>query len=546
MAANYALASAALASQGSLPILLSASITVSAVTSNEITVLRALSSSVSVSGSITGDVKLVNNAGSSIDASGSITGDVKLNNNLVTSLSVSGSITGDAKLDNSASANITAAVTSDVAAPFILNPLSTSVQATNVTSTVLNIDKLLQATIDISGDVSGEIVVVYPNSSSLNVTGSVANAYLFVANNILGDIQVIVTSNVSETVQKDLSASIESLTINDAELNVSKNLSGSLLIDTDISVGVPLFCNAQVSVNAYPLLNVNGNVTGSPGGPSVDGFIPLSSLRLIRQSETSDPETYTVTANFSGDANIITEIVEVDLDDNPAGVISYSYTGNQATFNVLTPRAVYAESSTFVLSKEVSPIYNTSIDYNTKFSAKIKQSRIGNNFYSTKFHIPGNYLCSLKDDGYGNINLFEWIDTITPEYIRTVGTIDYDTGAVLIKDLNIIAVQDSRIFFRVESLDALAPTKEYLNLKSSQLVQSSTVTFPSGETVQISSYEKQTDLVILWAYIKARSYDISNPSVTLETREATYKIIILPDYDLSKQKILQTLAAETN
>jgi hypothetical protein len=525
---------------------LSASITVSAATSAQTLELSKFLQ-VSASATVTASpiATLYNGASASATVSGSASATLSLTKQLESSLDVSANVIGDAKLDNSAQTNALVEVVAELGLA-ALNPLEAIVYATNVTSTVLNVDKLLASDLNVSASTSGDIFVIYPVSENLTTTVTVNDAYLFVSNNASTSINVSGSVSGSAVVDKDLFANIDFATEVNAELALTKNLSGNLSVDTDMIVGIPLYCEIQLSVNAYPLLNVNSNVTGSPGGPSVDGFTPLSALRLLRVSESADPSTHNVTASFSEDPDVVTEIMEVDLDDNPAGVISYSYTGNQVTFDVLTPREVYAESSTFVLSKEVSPLYNTIIDYNTKFSAKIKQSRIGNNFYSSKFYVPGDYLCSLKDDGYGNINLYEWIDPVTPEYVRTVGTVDYDTGAVSIRQLNITAIQDPRMFFWVESLDALAPTKDYIDLKSSQLVQSSTLTFPSGETVEISSYEKQTDLVVLWAYIKARSYNVATPEVTLETREVTYKIIILPDYDLSKQKILQSLAAATN
>jgi hypothetical protein len=103
----------------------------------------------------------------------------------------------------------------------------------------------------------------------------------------------------------------------------------------------------------------------------------------------------------------------------------------------------------------------------------------------------------------------------------------------------ITSLYDLELFFFVESLDAIIPTKDYFTAQNNLLVDSKTITFPTGEQVEISQYEKQTDIVDLEIYVTARSYALGSPLTTVETRTATYVLRIVPDYDIGKNAIKQ-------
>jgi hypothetical protein len=113
-----------------------------------------------------------------------------------------------------------------------------------------------------------------------------------------------------------------------------------------------------------------------------------------------------------------------------------------------------------------------------------------------------------------------------------------------VRQLDIRAKQEAFLYFAVESVNNVIPTSTYFSEQNATIVQSQTITFPGGEQVEISQYEKSADIVDIYIYVKARSYNITSPEVTLEEREAIYKLTILPDYDSGKERLLQLLAEE--
>jgi hypothetical protein len=294
---------------------------------------------------------------------------------------------------------------------------------------------------------------------------------------------------------------------------------------------------SKVTVSA--LLDVDGNTEGSPGGLPAPGFLPPSSVVLAQHIESAPASTYTITADF--DPLLETEITSVFFNDNPANVLTYSIIGSDLFITANTPADVYAQASTFMVNRKVVPQFNEFINYNVRFNTLVKRDNDGRNFYSNKFYAEQNSVCFLQDDGTGLIDLYEEITPGTTKKLKTVGRLDYTTGFVEVKNLMITSLYDVELFFFVESLDSIIPTKDYFTEQNNLLVQSKTITFPTGEQVEISQYEKQTDIVDLEIYVTARSYALASPLTTVETRTATYVLRIVPDYDLGKNAIKQLL-----
>jgi hypothetical protein len=478
--------------------------------------VKNIASSISTSLSATSTLSVVKNSSASIN--GSLTTSPSLSVSLMGSISTT--VSQHSSLSVGLFLQISASATANVTLSVVKNPVS-SINLSGNTTGLIQISKKLSASINAS-ELNAALLLQYQLLSS-NLTSSITtNASLSVS------LMAIVANSISTT----------------QPLTVIKHLNANILANSNINVGTPVEGNITLKNNVYALLDVNGNTWGYPGGSSVLGFYPLSALTLAQQSESSNSQTYQITASFSNEPSITTEIIEVDFDDNPADVLSYSINNNVVNVSVNTPKLVYKESSTFLVQKEVVPLFNVSYNYTTKFNTKIKQSRAGKNFYSGKFYVEGGYLCELKDDGYGNINLYEFSDAINSSYSKTVGSINYDNGYIFINNLYIHSIPTSQLFFYVESLDDIIPTTDYFNYVNSLTVQSRTITFPSGEIVEISEYKKSTELVELYVYVKARSYAVSNPTVTLETREVLYKIVIFPDYDSGKNRILSMVTSQ--
>jgi hypothetical protein len=208
-----------------------------------------------------------------------------------------------------------------------------------------------------------------------------------------------------------------------------------------------------------------------------------------------------------------------------------------------TPAEVYAESSTFIARRELVPVLGQPYNYKVRFNTKVKQDRNGRNFHSDLFVLDGNITCFMEDDGSGKILLIEQIEPGNTQVLKTVGTLKYESGDIEVTQLWIQEKIDNQLFFYVESLDEIVPTSTYFAEQNSLVVQSSTVTFPTGEQVEISQYEKATELVELSIFVKSQDRNTITNEIS-NIRTAIYKLVILPDYDSGKERLLQAITEE--
>ena len=390
---------------------------------------------------------------------------------------------------------------------------------------------------------SAETVVLTAGASrtetavTSSAESSVSSAENIVAEtNIINDNQLATVTFVVSFVDSIIVAASTESSTNIIVSNIADSLVSSDVAYAEVTSfqGITS-CSTTVSA----LLDIDGNTEGSPAGIAALGFTPLSSLVLAQHIESEPTATYTITADF--DPLLETEITSVFFNDNPANVLTYSIIGADLFITANTPADVYTQASTFMVNRKVVPQFNESINYNVRFNTLVKRDNDGRNFYSNKFYAEQNSICFLQDDGTGLIDLYEEITPGTTKKLKTVGRLDYTTGFVEVRNLMITSLYDLELFFFVESLDSIIPTKDYFTEQNNLLVQSKTITFPTGEQVEISQYEKQTDIVDLEIYVTARSYALASPLTTVETRTATYVLRIVPDYNLGKTAIKQLL-----
>lgn len=542
-----------------------------------------LSASAQVVANVTAQPNLVldNKLAANIFADTLSSAAIVLQNNAVSSLSVTASTAANLTLENNSSASLSV---SAIASPLLtqVQPISADISVSAVTEpntvgvtrdlfasltaeanlvSFSNLDNSLQSTLVVDQLMTGLLDVNKQLASSLSTSASVTGVLDLTKN--LGislssvattdsnlDQSVVLSTNSavsasttpSLTVVIDVAAEISTSATTVANVTTTKNLSGSLVVNAEINTGTVISGDILVSVLCAALLDVDSNTDGSVGGFATEGFSPQTSVVLAQHVESAEAETYTITANFG--VGVETEIMSVSFNDNPANVLSYLVSGNQAFITANTPADVYAQASTFVVNRELVPVYNTSYNYKVRFNTAVKKDLSGNNFYSGKFYSEGNTLCFLSDDGRGIVDLYEELAPGTAVKLKSVGIIDYATGYVQVEKLVITSKYDPTLLFFVESLDAVIPTQEYFDQQNNLLVQSKTLTFPTGEQVEITQYEKQTDIVDLEIYVTARSYSAASPLVTIEERTATYVLRIVPDYDTGKAAILQLLAEQ--
>lgn len=506
-------------------------------------------------------ILLGNNSAANLSVTATASPNLTLENNSSASLSVSANASPLLTQLQPISANISVSAISEPDTVNVTRDLFGSLNAEANLVSFSNLDNSLQSTLLVDQLMTGLLDVnkqlVSQISTSFSVTGllgvsknlSVSVDSVATTNSILDQTVVISASVVASAtaavdldVVVNLTSGVSASVASTANVTTTKNLSGSLLVTAGINFGTTVSCDVFVSVLCAALLDVDDNTDGSVGGFATEGFSPPSSVVLAQHVESADAATYAITADFG--AGVETEIMSVSFNDNPANVLSYLVSGNQAFITANTPADVYAQASTFVVNRELVPVFNTAYNYKVRFNTAVKKDLSGNNFYSGKFYSEGNTLCFLSDDGRGIVDLYEELAPGTVVKLKSVGIIDYSTGYVQVEQLVITSKYDPKLFFFVESLDAVIPTQDYFDQQNNLLVQSKTLTFPTGEQVEITQYEKQTDIVDLEIYVTARSYAAGTPLVTIEERTATYILRIVPDYDTGKAAILQLLAEQ--
>ena len=506
-------------------------------------------------------IVLGNNSSASLSVKATVAPNLTLGNNSSASLSVSATATPLLTQFQPISADISVSATSEADTVTVARDLFGSLTAEATLLSFSNLDNSLQSVLVIDQLMTGTLAVnkqlVSPISASGSVTGLIdlaknlgisLSAVATTDTNLEQAVALSTASVVSTTVAPDLTVvinmagAVETSAASTANVAITKNLAGNLLVNTEINAGTLVSADILVSVLCAALLDVDNNTDGSIGGFATESFSPQTSVVLAQHVESANAATYAITADFG--IGLETEIMSVSFNDNPANVLSYLVSGNQAFITANTPADVYAQASTFIVNRELVPVYNTAYNYKVRFNTAVKKDLSGNNFYSGKFYSEGNSLCFLSDDGRGIIDLYEELAPGAVVKLKSVGIIDYATGYVQVEQLVITSKYDATLFFFVESLDAVIPTQDYFTQQNNLLVQSKTLTFPTGEQVEITQYEKQTDIVDLEIYVTARSYAAASPLVTIEERTATYILRIVPDYDVGKTALLQLLAEQ--
>jgi len=142
--------------------------------------------------------------------------------------------------------------------------------------------------------------------------------------------------------------------------------------------------------------------------------------------------------------------------------------------------SILSNITTLKLSQFVTPTLNSSTKYELEFNNAIYNPHSGHNaamggvVSSTGFKISGNdNEMFLNDDGQGNIRLFYYTDGTTITYQdETAGTIDYETGKIVLTALNITSISNVdgatstkiRLVVTPESSDVVAVRNQILQL----------------------------------------------------------------------------------
>ena len=363
-----------------------------------------LDSSLHVNVSSTGDVLVQKNLSASVQATTTTTGQYFVDNPLVSSIELQVAASGTATVLRPLESSVSLSVDANTAL-FVQKNLSASVQATATTASLVNVDKNLESavstTVEVvaSLDVTKDLAASISTSTSVEGTVSVLKelaaepllfiesygfaeslrpvsaALIFQSNtNAVIDLDKPLSSSISQSVSTSgevqiltiISGSLICTTTSTGNLAVEKFLIGDLSADIDTNASVivnrPLSASVLVNtaaqvidsftyisgttglvVSAFPLLDVNGNTEGAPGGEPAEGFTPSTSLLLGRQSESAAPQTYIITADFGSEEEpgVMTEMIGYTMSEQlPPDIIEFSLEGPSLVINVKTPTLI--------------------------------------------------------------------------------------------------------------------------------------------------------------------------------------------------------------
>lgn len=128
--------------------------------------------------------------------------------------------------------------------------------------------------------------------------------------------------------------------------------------------------------------------------------------------------------------------------------------------------SITSNITTLRLRVGVSPYYNKNVKYDVLIGNPIYQNSGQSSFYSTRFYINSNTVtnrCYLKDDGLGNVNLYSEDSDGVPSFIKTVGSVEYSKGRIIVKEVSIKGLYDDTLEFVVIPLsNDVIPTREYI------------------------------------------------------------------------------------
>ena len=181
-----------------------------------------------------------------------------------------------------------------------------------------------------------------------------------------------------------------------------------------------------------------------------------------------------------------------------------------------TDNAITSNITTVKLTKDFTPTLLTSTKYTIPFNNALHNPHAGHNkelggiLESTGFFIVGDTNeMFLNDDGNGNARLYYITDGTTKTYVNnTAGTINYDTGEIVITSLNVESISyidgatstQIRLIVTPESNDVIAVRNQVLEIDTINLSVAANV-----DTVATGSASAGVGVTTASAYTGASS-----------------------------------------
>jgi hypothetical protein len=153
-----------------------------------------------------------------------------------------------------------------------------------------------------------------------------------------------------------------------------------------------------------------------------------------------------------------------------------------------TDTSILSNTTRITLNKVLTPTLNTVTQYIINFNNPLYNPHTGHNSAmggitsSTGFTIAGNTnTLYLDDDGNGNIRTYYLVGGTTRNYVdETAGTIDYETGKIVLTDLNITSTSTGNTI----SIDILPSSNDIVSVRN-QILEIDTGSVSIDGTVDI-------------------------------------------------------------
>jgi hypothetical protein len=160
-----------------------------------------------------------------------------------------------------------------------------------------------------------------------------------------------------------------------------------------------------------------------------------------------------------------------------------------------TDVSITSNITSVLMLKVITPEFNTKAKYNITFNNPIRTSGIADetikssSFFVTSTEQP----VYIDDDGAGNLRLFYYTGTQTKVFLnKTLGTVNYTTGKLVINDLVILSAPNNEIL-----IDCVPDSNDIVSVRN-QIVairQNSTAVNVIVDTVASGQFSGGTNYI---------------------------------------------------
>jgi len=187
-----------------------------------------------------------------------------------------------------------------------------------------------------------------------------------------------------------------------------------------------------------------GSVTPVILDPVVTSILLTSNVKFKEAGTTKSASTL--------QSEIITALTNYNTTTLQQFDGMFRYSKVLDTIDDVDTNAILSNITTLKLRKAFAPTLSSSVKYTIDFSNALYNPHSGHNataggiLSSTGFKIDGDTtnVYFVNDDGSGNVRLYYLVGSVKTYTNNTQGTIDYETGEVILNSLNVSTIENVR------------------------------------------------------------------------------------------------------